>query len=130
MATGIPTVALYGAVNAIINVGLAANVSRVRGKANVFLGTGESEPLLRASRAHANNMEYVPLAILMLLIAEECHGGSLALHIFGGTFTVARLAHAHGMLGSVIPTRVLGALLTWLVIVGLAGYVLMLRYAG
>lgn len=130
MATGIPTVALYGAVNAIINVALAINVSRNRGKANVFLGTGDSEPLMQASRAHANNMEYVPLAIILLLIAEESHGGSVPLHVFGGTLTVARLAHAHGMLAGVIPTRVLGALLTWLVVLGLAGYILFLRFAG
>jgi len=130
MATGIPTVALYGAVNALINVALAVNVSRVRGASNVFLGTGDSEPLLRASRAHANNMEYVPLAIVLLLIAEECHGGSIPLHVLGGTLTVARLAHAHGMLAPVVPTRVLGALLTWLTVAALAGYILFLRFAG
>jgi len=130
MTTPIPTVALYGAVNAIINVLLAVNVSRTRGKAQVFLGTGDSEALLRASRAHGNNAEYVPLALLLLLIAELSGGASTPLHALGGTLTVARILQAHGMLAGVIPTRVIGTVLTWLLIAGIAVYTLILRYGG
>lgn len=128
MANPVPALALYGGINAIINIILAANVSRNRGKANVFLGTGESEPLLRASRAHANNAEYVPLALVLLAAAELSGGGSAVLHAFGGTLTVARLAHAHGMLAGVLPTRILGTVLTWLTVAGLGGYLLFLRF--
>ena len=128
MTTPIPTIALYGAVNALINVLLAVNVSRSRGKAQVFLGTGDSDALLRASRAHGNNAEYVPLALLLLLIAELSGGGSTPLHALGGTLTVARILQAHGMLAGVIPTRVIGTVLTWLLIAGIAVYILILRY--
>lgn len=128
MANPVPALALYGGINALITIFLAANVGRVRGKTKIFLGTGESEPLLRASRAHANNVEYVPLALILLAAAELSGGGSTLLHTAGGTLTVARLAHAHGMLAAVIATRSLGALLTFLTILGLAGYLLFLRF--
>ncbi len=128
MPIPVPTVALYGAVNAIINVGLAANVSRNRGKANIMLGTGDSPELLRAARAHGNNAEYVALALLMLLIAELSGGGSTILHVFGGVLTLSRVIHAHGILSDAQGTRVGGIMLTWLTIVGLAVYTLVLRY--
>jgi uncharacterized membrane protein YecN with MAPEG domain len=41
------------------------------------MGLGESKALLIASRIHGNNAEFVPLAIVMMLIAELLGGGSL-----------------------------------------------------
>jgi uncharacterized protein len=130
MAILVPVTALYGAVNAIFNVVLAGNVSRNRGRSKVFVGVGADEGLTRANRAHGNNSEYVALAVVMLMIAELSGGGSTVLHVFGGTLTLARLLHAHGMFANVVPTRAAGATLTWLTIVGLAVYALMLRYGG
>jgi uncharacterized membrane protein YecN with MAPEG domain len=125
----VPITVLYGALNAILNVALAANVSRVRGKAQVFLGTGDSEELLLASRRHANNMEYVPLALVMLLLAELSGGGSVILHCLGGSLFLGRVCHAIGVGSRPHPLRVVGALLSWLVIVVAAVYALVLRYA-
>jgi uncharacterized protein len=130
MAILVPVTALYGAVNAIFNVVLATNVSRNRGRSKVFAGVGADEGLTRANRAHGNNSEYVALAVVMLMIAELSGGGSTVLHVFGGTLTAARLLHAHGMFANFVPTRATGATLTWLTIVGLAVYALMLRYGG
>ena len=63
----LPITGLYGAFHALFNVALAANVSRLRGKTNVFLGTGDSEDLLPAVRRHGNHAEYVALAL------ASCH---------------------------------------------------------
>ena len=128
MANPVPALALYGALNAILNIALAANVGRVRNKEQIFLGTGSSEALLRAQRAHGNNAEYVPLALILLAAAELSGGGSMVLHTFGGTLTVARLAHAHGIIAASLPTRVIGTALTFLTVLGLAGYLLSLRF--
>jgi len=130
MAILVPVTALYGAVNAIFNVVLAANVSRNRGRSKVNLGVGTDDGLTRANRAHGNNSEYLALALVMLMVTELSGGGSTALHVFGGTLTIARLLHAHGMYANVVPTRAAGATLTWLTVVGLAVYALMLRYGG
>ena len=65
----IPVTALYGALNAILNIVLAANVSRNRAKHNVSLGGGQSNEMEIATRAHGHNAEYVPLVTLTLHIA-------------------------------------------------------------
>ena len=67
--------ALYGALNAILNIALANHVSTLRRRHKVSIGAGDNNALLVAIRAHGNNAEFVPLAIMMLLLAELCGGG-------------------------------------------------------
>ncbi|WP_147443702.1 MAPEG family protein [Corallococcus sicarius] len=122
----VPVTSLYGALNAFLTLGLGVNVSRVRTKLNVFRGDGGNAGLIAAIRAHGNNVEHVPLALILLLLAELCGGNSVALHVFGGALLVGRLGHAFGMLKN-SPVQAAGALLTLLVQLGLAGYVLFLR---
>ena len=83
--------ALYGGLNAIFNVYLANNVSTARRKEKVSMGLGESDALLLAARIHANNAEFVPLAIVVLLLAELCGGSSFMLHVLGGSLFVSRV---------------------------------------
>ena len=122
----VPVTSLYGALNALLTMGLGVNVSRVRTKLKVFRGDGGNAGLIAAIRAHGNNVEHVPLALILLLLAELCGGDSVALHVFGGALLVGRLGHAFGILKN-SPVQAAGALLTLLVQLGLAGYVLFLR---
>lgn len=122
----VPVTALYGALNVFLTVALSLNVSRVRGKHNVWRGDGGQADVVSAIRAHGNNVENVPLALLLLLIAELCGGNSVALHVFGGALLFARLAHAYGLIRA-SRVQVVGALTTLAVLVGLAGYALYLR---
>jgi uncharacterized protein len=118
--------ALYAALNAILNIVLASRVSTLRRKHKVSLG--DAPELLVASRTHGNNAEFVPLAIVMMLIAELLGGGSVVLHIYGGLLLTARVLHAFGMpRKSPNPFRFLGVALTWVAIVALSGWVLYLR---
>lgn len=120
--------ALYGALNAILNIFLASRVSTARRKEKVSIGHGESPGLLVAIRVHANNAEFVPLAIVMLMLAELCGGSSSVLHVIGGLLFVARLAHVIGMpLKAPNVWRVFSVASTWGVIVGTSAYVLWLR---
>jgi uncharacterized protein len=129
MASTVPTVtALYGALNAILNIYLANRVSTARRKADVHMGLGESPALLVASRTHGNNAEFVPLAIVMMLIAELLGGGSLYLHLYGGLLFAARLSHVIGMpRPAPNPFRFVGVALTWTAIVVISGWILYLR---
>jgi len=123
--------ALYGALNAILNIFLANRVSTLRRvhKISIGDGAGEATPMLVAMRTHGNNAEFVPLAIVMMLLAELCGGNAAALHIFGGALLLARVGHAIGMpLKAPNPYRLLGVAITWFMIVGCAGYVLYLRF--
>ena len=123
--------ALYGALNAILNIFLANRVSTMRKVHQVSIGdgNGEATPMLIAMRAHGNNAEFVPLAIVMMLLAELCGGNPIALHVFGGLLLLARIAHPIGLpLKSPNPYRYFGVAVTWAMIVGCSGYVLYLRF--
>lgn len=120
--------ALYGALNAMFNVFLAGQVVRMRGKHQVSLGHGEHPEMLVAIRAHSNNAEYVPLSIVLLLVAEICGGSPLVLHIIGGGLLLARVAHWIGLPRKAPNAfRASGIVLTWLAILGTSGYLLYLR---
>ncbi len=123
------TLALYGALNAIFNIFLASRVSSSRLSEKISIGMGSSKPLEIASRTHGNNAEYLPLALVLLLVAELMGGHSAALHALGGSFLVGRVLHAIGMPRKA-PNffRFTGTTLTWLVIVGTSGWLLALRF--
>jgi uncharacterized protein len=122
--------ALYAALNAFINIALAFRITRLRGKYNVSIGQGEAPQLLVAIRQHANNAEYLPLAIVLLLLCELCGGASVALHIFGGGLLLARVFHAVGLpMKAPNAFRWLGTALTFAGILGSAGYMLYLRFS-
>ena len=118
----IPVTALFGAIHGVLNVALAIGVTRARAQSNIFLGTGDNESLLLASRRHGNNTEYVPLALLLLLVAELAGGGATALYALGTALTVGRVLHAIGVGSEPSPLRAIGAVLTWVAIVGAGIY--------
>ncbi|MBX3230203.1 MAG: MAPEG family protein [Labilithrix sp.] len=125
----IPTVtALYGSLNALLNVALGLNVVRYRTKAGVSLGEGGSKELLVAVRTHSNNAEFVPLALVMLLVVELCGGASLWLHAAGGALFLGRVLHVIGMPRKAPnPYRFIGVTITYVLITALAAYALWLR---
>lgn len=115
----VPVTALYGGLNALLAVLLGLNVSLTRGREKVNFGSGDSIKMQQAIRVHQNNVEYVPLAITLLLILEIMGAASLWIHIYGGALFVARLSHAHGLMTSTeaTPTRFIGALSTFILII-------------
>jgi uncharacterized membrane protein YecN with MAPEG domain len=120
----VPVVALYAPLNAFLNIALAGNVVRYRSQG----ARADEKALVLAVRIHGNNAEFVPLALLMMLIAEMCGGSSLWLHVAGGLLLLARIAHALGMpLKAPNPLRSAGVMGTWGVIVALGVYCLQLR---
>ncbi len=126
-----PTItALYGALNAILNIFLASRVSAMRRKHGVGHSGSDAPEFLVASRTHGNNAEFVPLAIVMMLLAELLGGASVILHVYGGTLLLARVLHVLGMPRKAPnPFRFAGVALTWALIVAVSGWVLYLRTA-
>jgi uncharacterized membrane protein YecN with MAPEG domain len=126
----VPVVALYGSLNALFNILLASRVSSLRRTERVSVGHGESKRLEVAARIHGNNAEFVPLGIVMLLIAELMGGSSLWLHVFGGSLFVGRVLHAIGM-PRPAPNfgRFVGTALTWTTISLVSGWILYLRFS-
>lgn len=113
MMTGI-----YAALAALLVVGLARNVIRLRRQYQVALGDGGNEDLLAAIRAHANAVEYLPIGLLLLLIFELNRGPIWLLHILGSLFIIGRLIHAYGVSKAIIRYRIIGMQITiWLLII-------------
>ena len=109
-------VALWAGLNLAWTLLLALNVTRHRMKEGVSTGSGNSQSLDRAVRAHGNNIEYVPGAILGMLILAALGYSPLVINLLGASLLVARFCHAHGIqqLEVALPkTRVLGNVLTW-----------------
>jgi uncharacterized membrane protein YecN with MAPEG domain len=91
---------------------------RQRFKTEISLGTGDSEELLAAQRAHGNFIEYA-LIFLVLSFALEiiAEVPDLAIIILGDIFLLARISHAYTLLGGGnIIFRQIGIMFSWLVI--------------
>ena len=121
--------ALYGALNALFNIFLANNVSTARRIHKISLGQSDNPAMLVAIRAHANNAEFVPLAIVLMLLLELCGADRVLLHIYGGLLLAARVAHWIGLPRKAPnPYRFSGTAATWTLIIAGAIYLLVLRF--
>ncbi len=74
--------------------------------------------LLRRMRVHANFAEYVPLALILMALAESLKAPSILLHLLGLALIAARVIHAYGLSQTphILRLRVLGISLTFTVI--------------
>jgi len=95
-----PITGLYAALCALIMLAYAARIVRIRWQTRTGLGDGGDRRLARAIRIHANAVEYVPIALILLLIAELNGLTPVLLHLCGITLVLARVAHAIGLLKS------------------------------
>lgn len=113
---------LYAALGALLILLLAARVIWLRNTRKVGIGSGGDEQLARAIRAHANAIEYLPIALLLLLILELDQTRPALLHLFGIVLIVARIIHALGLSAKsgYSVGRAIGIALTFLVILAMA----------
>lgn len=112
-----PTItALYGGLLGLLFLVLCWRVVDHRRKGRVGLGTGGNPDLERAIRVHGNFAEYVPLFVVLLLVAELGGAAVWMLHALGAVFFVSRVGHAYGLSSSGGTTRgrFFGTLFTWI----------------
>lgn len=89
-------VPFYAAVLALMFVVLSVRIIGLRRRKGVALGTRRDIELVRATRAHANFAEYVPMALLLLSFVEMMSPAQFV-HVLGIALIVGRLAHAYGV---------------------------------
>jgi uncharacterized membrane protein YecN with MAPEG domain len=113
---------LYAALAAVLVVVLSMRVVMRRISARITLGDGGDQELQKRIRAQANAIEYLPLALLLLLLLELNQTRPLLLHAFGIILIAARVVHGFGLsrTGSVSPERLVGTSVTWLVMAAMA----------
>jgi uncharacterized membrane protein YecN with MAPEG domain len=117
-----PVSFLYAGLLGLLLIALSVQVVRARRRFRVGLGTGTEDGLHQAVRVQANFTEYVPYAVLLLVLAEITGLPAAAVHGAGVLLVVSRVLHAVGLSGS--PGRSFGRFYgtagTWLLIVGLS----------
>ena len=117
-----PITTIYAALLALLVITLAAFVVRGRLGQKIELGAGATGELELAIRAHGNLVEYAPIFLILLLVAELGGMPGGWLHGIGAAFVVARIMHAAGLSRTRGASfgRYWGTVLTWLLIIGLA----------
>ena len=107
--------ALYAGLVGLLLFVLAARISGLRGKLEVWIGDGGDRELQRAIRAHGNAVEWAVPAIVLLLIANLTRAPDLFLHLCGVAIVIGRLLHAIGLsrAGGYSFERLFGSVLSW-----------------
>ena len=123
------TLTIAGAA-ALINLWLALRVSHVRRLDRVLIGDEGNARVAARMRAHANFVEYTPFFLILLGLVEASEGSGGLLWAVAILFILSRLAHPFGM-ERPAPNflRMGGIAITWLCLLGLAGYAIALSYA-
>jgi uncharacterized membrane protein YecN with MAPEG domain len=114
----VPITAIYAGVLGLMFLALEIPIGLMRTRGNVSLGDGGNPDLTVAIRRHANFVEHVPLALLLMALLELNGAGHTLLYVLGALLVLARLIHPFGLDIHVMrrPPRGLGAATTSLVI--------------
>ena len=108
---------------------LSLRVVRLRNNLMIELGDGGNDELRRAIRAHANFVEYVPICLLLILVGQGMAVSGWIILVAMIALVVGRALHAIGLSGNAGPSpgRLVGTLLTWVVLGGMS--IVLLVYA-
>jgi uncharacterized protein len=97
VAPAAQALAPYAALLGLVYVYLALRVIKARYRVKAALGTAGDAGLERAVRVHGNFAEYVPFALLLILLVGLTGWGVWAVHGLGALLLAARLLHAYGV---------------------------------
>lgn len=93
MGVSLPITTLLASAIALLMVVLSINVIKQRGISKVSLGESDDMALIRKSRAFGNLIEYAPIMIIMVGLAELQNGNWWLLFGVSALFFIGRLAH-------------------------------------
>lgn len=113
---------LFASLHVVLMLLLAVRVVVHRRAQQIGIGDGGDKWLTRKIRVHANFIEYVPSALLLLALLELAGLAESWLWALGGTLLLARILHAAGFSrhSGYSFGRFWGTLLTWGVLVAMA----------
>ena len=105
---------IYAAALTLLFIVLSARVIAVRQSNRVSLGDAGHPDLLGRIRAHGNFAEYVPLGVILLLMAELAGTSPVLLHLSGLLLLAGRICHAWALSGrGRFGARTIGMLMTF-----------------
>lgn len=91
------TTPLYALPLALIFLVLFFRVSALRSATGISFGDGGNAQLLHRVRQHGNFVEWVPMVLILMLMAEAMGAPAVYLHISGGLLLLGRVAHPFGL---------------------------------
>lgn len=97
MATVVHLPAIYASILALMFVGLSIRTLGMRRRLRIAIGDAGNPEMLRAMRVHSNFAEYVPLGLLLLLLAAGSGADPMLVHFLGLTLLAGRMSHAYGV---------------------------------
>lgn len=72
-------------------------VSSARSELRCSIGDADNLRLLQKIRRHGNFIEWVPFALILMILAEAQGTAALWLHISGALLVIGRIAHPFGL---------------------------------
>jgi len=111
---------LYASISAFLIVRLSLSVIKLRRKNRISVGDGGNEELQLAIRTHSNAVEYIPIALLLLLTLELNAAPKILIHLLGATLIIGRIIHSIGVPAKNLKRRVLGMQITIFLLIALA----------
>lgn len=118
----------YAATLALLFFALSVRTLRLRRKLRIPVGDAGNPEMLRAMRVHANFAEYVPITLLLVLMAEWEGAHHALVHALCVALLLGRLSHAYGVshVAEDYRYRVFGMGTTFSALVGAATLILAL----
>ncbi len=89
--------ALYAFPLALLGLVLWFRVTKMRAELGVSIGNADNPALHERIRQHGNFIEWTPMVLLLMMIAEGNGAGAMWLHAAGGLLLVGRLVHPFGL---------------------------------
>jgi uncharacterized membrane protein YecN with MAPEG domain len=130
----IAIVGLYAGLNTLILLWIAIATGQLRAKYKISIGDGGNLHMIRIMRGHANAVENVPMAIILMIIMGFLGAPIYVLHAFGIALTIGRFCHAIHFTKEDAPgwQRAAGASLSMLVLalgaLGVIGHTVVLLF--
>jgi uncharacterized protein len=108
--SALPITALYAIPLGIIFIVLLFQVIVRRSAISLSIGDGGDASLHERIRRHGNFVEWVPMVMILMLLAEAQGTGAMWLHVSGALLTIGRVLHPLGLKADVPthPLRIAG----------------------
>ena len=131
LVMSLPTSLGFAGALSLVNLWLAYRCVRIRLNGPGGVGDLGIPSLLARMRAHANFVEYTPFVLILMALLEYAGGSRTWLQGLGAVYIVGRIVHAFGIERPKFTMQLIGSLVTWAVLLGLAVWALWLaiRYS-
>ena len=119
----LPITTLSACVLSLLLIILSIRIVSVRRDEKVSLGSGDNKTLERRIRAQGNLIEYGPMGLILIGLAEFQSTNTFLLSTTAAAFVMGRLLHGYALsfTDQAMRPRVTGMMLTFLSMLGMIG---------